>query len=199
MNRRGFTVVEVTITIVVMAILAALVIAGLRQTSISSRNDKRKANAEILVRGLETYYGKADNRYSTTNRPNNRYPSSSDVLHAMGWEQDGYNPRQVTGGYQDAFLNGVSKDLVNRIRLMWFINNTVVQPDNSTDVLNDTGVALDDIVYQPLAYTPQDFYGSDRIDNCNVGTQVCTNFNVYYKQENYDGSTTVKVIRSKHQ
>lgn len=197
MRARGFSIVELSITIVVMAILAALVVAGLRQSAISARNDERRTKAEILARGLESYHGRADNRYSTTDRPPGRYPSSNDVLHALGWDIPSYNPSQIVGGYPDSFLTGVPGEIVQDIRLVSFIVFGVKTPDNSEDILN-SDVKLDEWAYQPTLYNTKDFYGDDRHESC-IGDSVCTSFNLYYKVENFDGSIDVEVIRSQHQ
>lgn len=201
MQRRGFTVVELSIILVVMAILVTLAIAGLRSSMIQSRNDQRRTNAEILVRGLETYYLKADNRYTPSNpRPGNRYPSLHDQMHAVGWNMPGYEPTQVVGGYPNNWLTGVPARIVKNTRSMYWVTGVSVgSPDNRTAVQNDSSNTLDTIVYEALLYRKADGWGGDRVDMCLGYQDHCTSFNVYYKTENFNGTTTTNVIKSKRQ
>ena len=207
MQHRGFTVVELTIIIVVMAILLALGMAGLRSSMVESRNDQRKTNAEILVRGLETYYLKPDNRYANTPRPGNRYPSLSDQMHAVGWERPGYTPTKVEGGYPGSWLTGVPARIVNKTRAMYWVQNnpwyggqtTQTPPDHRAIVQADAQNTVDTIVYEAVQFHPADGWGGDRFGECLSPNDHCTSFNVYYKTENFDGSTTTHMLRSKHQ
>lgn len=207
MKRRGFTVVELTIIIVVMAILLALGMAGLRSSMLQARNDERRTNAEIFARGLETYYLKADNRYTTSPRAGNRYPSLSDQMHAVGWSMSGYNPEQVPGGYPNNWLTGVPERIVNRSRSMYWVpgnslgggGTTTTMPNNSAAVQADSGNTLDTIVYEAIKFYPADGWGGDRFGMCLAADENCTSFNVYYQSENLNGTKNIHVIKSKRQ
>jgi prepilin-type N-terminal cleavage/methylation domain-containing protein len=57
MNRRsGFTIVELIIVIVIMAILLALAVVNLRSSQIGARDDERKTDVSNIARSLEAFY-----------------------------------------------------------------------------------------------------------------------------------------------
>ena len=207
MKRRGFTVVELTIVIVVMAILLALGTAGLRASMIQARNDERRTNAEILARGLETYYLRADNRYTVNERAGNRYPSLHDQMHAVGWSMPGFDPAQVDGGYKNDWLTGVPERIVDRSRSIYWVpgnslasgGTTSTMPNNSAAVLADSNNTLDTIVYEAIIFYPADGWGPDRFGMCLGADQNCTSFNVYYQTENFNGTKSAHIIKSKRQ
>ncbi|MDQ5932109.1 MAG: ral secretion pathway protein [Patescibacteria group bacterium] len=64
--RRGFTIVELLIVIVVIGILAAITLVAFNSVQAGARDSDRKAAVAALIRGLELYYGE-----------NGRYPTSS--------------------------------------------------------------------------------------------------------------------------
>lgn len=57
MTRRGFTIVELIITITIMGILLTLAVINVSSTQMNARDDERKADAEALSSSLEAYYG----------------------------------------------------------------------------------------------------------------------------------------------
>jgi prepilin-type N-terminal cleavage/methylation domain-containing protein len=56
MNRRGFTIVELLIVIVIMGMLLTLGVINLRGSQIGARDAERKADIESIATQLETYY-----------------------------------------------------------------------------------------------------------------------------------------------
>lgn len=56
MSRRGFTIVELIIVIVIMGILLTLGVINLRGSQIGARDAERKADIESIATHLETYY-----------------------------------------------------------------------------------------------------------------------------------------------
>ena len=63
----------------------------------------------------------------------------------------------------------------------------------------DAQNTVDTIVYEAVQFHPADGWGGDRFGECLSPNDHCTSFNVYYKTENFDGSTTTHMLRSKHQ
>lgn len=55
-RQRGFTIVELLIVIVVIAILASLTVVAFSSTQSSARDSKRKADIAAITRALELYY-----------------------------------------------------------------------------------------------------------------------------------------------
>lgn len=68
-NQRGFTIVELLVVIVVIAILVALTLPNLFGLQKRARDDARKNDLKNLQQALETYYN-----------DNNRYPAALSAL-----------------------------------------------------------------------------------------------------------------------
>ena len=81
--RAGFTIVELLIVIVVIAILAAIVIVAYNGIQGRARDSRRIQDMKTIVKGLEIY---------KTN--NGTYPAPSSTTGAAGWEvsTDGTSP-----------------------------------------------------------------------------------------------------------
>lgn len=56
---RGFTVVEVLVTLVVISILLGLGTVGIRSSLVNARESERKADIETIARGLEARYNRS--------------------------------------------------------------------------------------------------------------------------------------------
>lgn len=66
MRNRGFTIVELLIVIVVIAILAAITVVAYNGIQQSARDSNRKSDVQLIVKALELYYAE-----------NNNYPPGS--------------------------------------------------------------------------------------------------------------------------
>jgi len=82
MKKRGFSLIEITVVVLVLGILAALVIPAVDRVLIKARDARRKADLMSIQLALESYFD--DNGY---------YPQSS-----CGWDCSGY--RHSTSGAQ---------------------------------------------------------------------------------------------------
>jgi len=56
MTRRGFTIVELIITITIMGILLTLAVVNVNSTQIQARDNERKVDIESIANALEGYY-----------------------------------------------------------------------------------------------------------------------------------------------
>lgn len=72
MNRRGFTIVELTIVIAIMGILLVLAVVNLRGTQANARDDERKSDVEAIALNLEAFYTSGNDTSTTVGR----YPST---------------------------------------------------------------------------------------------------------------------------
>lgn len=85
MNRRGFTIVELTIVIAIMGILLVLAVVNLRGTQANARDDERKADVEAIALNLEAFYssgngtGNAIGRYPSTGLIGNEQTTLRDI------------------------------------------------------------------------------------------------------------------------
>lgn len=78
MKQRGFTVVELIITITIMGILLLITVVNVNATQATARDDERKSDVESFALNLETFY--TNGRDGTTKF--GRYPSTG--LRASG-------------------------------------------------------------------------------------------------------------------
>jgi len=71
MIRRGFTIVELIITITIMGILLTLAVVNVNTTQLKSRDNERKADVESIATALESFFSIGGNNPM----PLGRYPS----------------------------------------------------------------------------------------------------------------------------
>ena len=83
---RGFTVVELLITLVIMAILLTLSVVSMRGLQASARDEERKIDVDTIARGLEEYYKKG-NPYYTNGSSKGSYPGANMMvsINGSGW------------------------------------------------------------------------------------------------------------------
>jgi prepilin-type N-terminal cleavage/methylation domain-containing protein len=72
MRTRGFTIVEIIVTITIMGILLTLAVVGVGATQQKARDDERIADVEAFASHLESFYRTGKD----TNSRLNRYPST---------------------------------------------------------------------------------------------------------------------------
>ena len=65
MNRRGFTITELLIVIVIMGILLTLGVVNLRGSQVNSRDSERKSDIDALALHLESYYSNGNDSTTT--------------------------------------------------------------------------------------------------------------------------------------
>ncbi len=76
MVKRGFTIVELIITITIMGILMILAVVSVNSTQVRARDDERRVDIESISSSLETYYRLGDD----TSTLFGRYPTTSVVV-----------------------------------------------------------------------------------------------------------------------
>lgn len=194
--RRGFTIVEVVVVMVIMAILLGFVMAGMSRYQVTIRDKERETDAEQLARGFEQRYMQGNPVITSTGGTSNYataggYPSIIEFLHIEGGDRsgDGYVPSVVNGGYFTSALPGTS---INTLRAPGVTSGASLglycflcgnPPENAAQLASV--VTIDTYIYEPLTATGQ---------QCNTGK--CTRFNLYYRTE---VDNTLHTIRSKHQ
>jgi len=164
MTRRGFTIVELVITITVMGILLLLAVVNVGSTQASARDDERVADIEAISNALERYYKTGVNGATVVNT----YPTTAAV----------------------ASIDLIKQNLLD-IDIKSFqapgltdLNSTsLVNATNGVQVgANSPQPTITQYIYQPL-----------RTDGylCASGTD-CRKFNLYYRLE--DSATIYKVM-----
>lgn len=175
MIRRGFTVVELIITITIMGILLTLAVVSLNATQVNGRDAERKGDMESFAMNLESLYR---GKYLT-----------EDAL--SGGTYLGY-----------AFLNDSSLkvslpdlDLKNTRAPGVALTDPISIRAATNNVQTPDGVqprpTLTTYVYQPLTTS-----GARCMDPVLIAPDTCRKFNLYYLQES---DNTVQMITSKNQ
>jgi prepilin-type N-terminal cleavage/methylation domain-containing protein len=169
MLRRGFTVVEIIITITIMGILLTLAVVSLTSSQVNSRDTERKGDIEALATHLETFY-----RNGSDTSPNpGRYPSTAITS----------NETALRNALRDIDIKSVIAPGSAGM------SATLAPATNATQTT--TGVApqptITQYVYQPL---------QSNNTLCSNETQECRKFNIYYRLE---ADNTVYMVTSKNQ
>jgi len=164
MTRRGFTIVELVITITVMGILLLLAVVNVGSTQANARDDERVADIEAIGNALERYY-KTGTDTSTTF---NRYPTT-DALSSVELIKSNLLDIDIKS-FQAPGLTDT-----NAVSLVMATTN--IQTGSSSPQPSIT-----EYVYQPLR-------GDGLL--CTQTTE-CRKFNLYYRLES--GATIYKVM-----
>ena len=170
MKMRGFTVVELVITITVMGILLALAVVNITSTQVNARDTERKVDVEATGNYLETFYKNG----STSSPTPGRYPSTQ--LVASG-------ETSVKSFLPDIDIINVTAPGAASAAASF------IAATNSTQTA--AGVApqptTEQYVYQPIQ--------SDG-SLCTTELQECRKFNIYFRLE---GDNAVQKVMSKNQ
>lgn len=180
---RGFTIVELIVTIVVLVILTTLVVVRLRLTQASGRDQERDIDVTTIATGLEVYY---DNGNVTTSTPKGYYPGGTQVETA----------RATTPPFKE-FLEGVP--VVSLTAPGFSVTDSFgvdpayasSPPGENTDGSYSDAQARSLLTTRPYLYQPL-----RRNNTFCVNYTDCVKFNLYYLKESTD---TVIKTRSKNQ
>jgi prepilin-type N-terminal cleavage/methylation domain-containing protein len=174
MTRRGFTIVELIITITIMGILLTLAVVNVSSTQMNARDDERKADIEAIASNLEAFYSTGTDgasnfaRYPTTTLAN----SQSDII----------------ANLRDANIKSFLAPGVTNVTLS-FVAST--NTGTASSIQSPAGVlpqpTKDQYVYQPIK--------SDG-SVCTAGNVDCRKFNLFYRLES---DNTVYRLTSKNQ
>lgn len=179
---RGFTVVELVVVMVIMAILMGLGFTVVSSSQRNSRDTERQADVESIARGLETRYKQGNPKIQSPMFyvvPGG-YPGIYEMRHMLGTNLTGYNPAfnptQVVGGYGPDLLPGTTKDsFVAPGKTAAYDGFTLVCISDCASVTPGSRVAsvtIDTYMYEPVD-------ASNKI--CLSGP--CTRFNLYWRKE----------------
>jgi len=189
-HRRGFTIIEVLITLVIMAGLLTLGVMAFGNTQLKARDEKRLSDISAIARGLAQRYDKGNPIVAAnpTNFPAGEgvagsYPSVAEMNHIIGSTVSGWTPSQVSGGYQLKVFTGTQDSNYKSPTEKQFDNLCNASCSKPTD---STTISEDRYLYAPLTTSG---------DVCLVaGTTGCVGFNLYWKSE---ADETTKVVKSK--
>lgn len=176
MIRRGFTVVEIVITITIMGILLTLAVVGLNATQVNGRDSERKGDVESIALTFETMYknGSLDSTAGAIT-VNGTYPGTSDITEVI--------IRKNTPDIDPKVLRAPSVKTTDPISLQAATNTT------QTTAGVTPQPTLTTYVYQPITNTGTLCAG-------NSATVLCQKFNIYYRLES---DNSVQMVTSKNQ
>lgn len=176
MKRRGFTIVELVITITIMGILLALAVVNLNGTQLNARDAERKADVESIALNLESYY---KNVNPEVFKSGGTYPGTAYINAASIKEflpdldmKNVYAPGQPEGG---------SISFTPATNAIETTNGVLPQPSVANDVYVYQALTKDGILCEDPMVT---------------STGDCRRFNIYYVKES---DNTVQKITSKRQ
>lgn len=173
MRRSGFTLIEVLVTITIMAVLLIIAVFVIRGGEANARDNERKTDVATIAQQLETYY-----------------TSGSDTATMLG-QYPGLD--QVPGNSATPATNEATTKATLR-DLDWKTLRAPGVPDTSNmSLIAATGAGaqtptVGQYIYQPLAYvtTPTPGYVL-----CTTTSQSCRKFVIYYTLENGGTQTVV--------
>lgn len=169
--RRGFTLIELVIVIVIMGILLVVGVVDVSQSQVKARDNERQGDVSSIASALETYYTSATAMAGAS--ANYSYPS----LQLIGAEH--------------TFLPDLNTEALTSPN----------DPNNGDDVVAATNTSFDNpasITPQPSATNDVYVYQPLQSDGtlCTTSTEECRKFAIYYFLES---DSTVHVIASRHQ
>lgn len=102
-SQRGFTIVELLIVVVVIAVLATLPVAAYSGMQQRGRDTQRVSDMKAIVKGLEMY-----------KTLNGNYPATNTTNAISGWEVSSINPSQFLSALKTSgVMSTVPVDPVN--------------------------------------------------------------------------------------
>jgi len=202
--KRGFTVVEVIVTMVVITVILSLGTVGLRASLANGRDAERQADIAAIAQGLEERYNNGNALEALPGPPywydkkgRKSYPGVNEFIHMQGSQRSGFTPETVSNGYFTDNLPGTSLSSLttpsgNRIGQVCVY---ACQPAGNEAQLQSAyngAQGIDRYIYEAI----------DRNGNiCSNGT--CVAYNLYWVKET-DPTTTkgipgLQIVKSKHQ
>lgn len=171
MAARGYTAVELIITISVMGILLVLAFVNLSSSQVRARDEERKGDVETMARYIEAYYSSD----SDDGRAPGQYPPVAAIA----------SETTIKTALPDIDLAAVRGPGVSAPAI------SVVAATNALSGVGSVSPqpTIAQYVYQPLAWD-----GTSWV-LCN-GVLECRRFSLYYRLE---ADSTVYVIESKNQ
>ena len=183
MKARGFTVVELLIVIIIMAILLTLAVVNVRSTQANARDTERHVDVENIATALESFYTKTIDGYSQT------YPGTMLTQYYL---TSSINPNPLLDSLDHKSLRAPGVSDEDSASLVMATNAT----QNPSSVSPQPTTQGTTYVYQP-------------VDNngalCIIRSSNCVKFAIYYRTEKDTPSNTAAectdtlcVYRSSH-
>lgn len=196
---RGFTIIEVLVTIVIMLILMVLGVASFNNIQAQGRDSQRATDVQALATGLEQYYKFGNPTSVSSYITQGTYPGYCDMEEILGIALDStcsatfcsnFTNCPITGGYATTAFPGVTTaDQVPPSPPKSSAPNIYIPVgtiSSATTTAITTNLTNGSYVYIPL----------NRGAATSYCAQQCPSFQLQYKTE---VNPTVITINSKHQ
>lgn len=171
MHRRGFTVVEIIITVTIMGILLVLAVVNVNASQVKARDDQRKADVEAIAIAFESFYRSGSDTVNPGTYPGTDTTDASNVVIRSTVNDDLTIDALLAPGAPDE----TTKSLISATNTVQTEAGVTPQP------------TIAQYVYQPL----------DRDGNlCASMVTECRKFNLYYQLE---ADETVYKVTSRNQ
>jgi len=182
--KRGFTVVELLITLVVMTILLTLGVVSVRSSLVSARDAEREEDISVLARGFELFYDRGLNGSTPGSYPAYNEFWNNVVMAGKPWAPYSIGSSEVnwkspTGGNAGFEMICIFRSPSG----YWATQPGCEAPGNLTQVKNQ--ISPDKYGYEAVQ--------SNGIYCYNAG--ACSQFTLYWIDEE---SGQLKVYKSKH-
>lgn len=174
MTRRGFTIVELIITITIMGILLTLAVVNVNATQAKARDDERTTDITSIANNLETFYTTARDGSTTFGR----YPSlglNASLASLTSNLRDADTKSFRAPGVTDPMVSFVASTNTGTAKSIQTTAGVLPQPTK------------DQYVFQPIK--------SDG-SVCAAGEADCRKFNLFYRLES---DNTIYKVTSKNQ
>lgn len=169
MVNRGFTIVELIITITIMGILLLLTVVSVNSSQIAARDDERVTDISSIQAALESFYSVGTGSFSTIGR----YPTVS-VTNSTAISQSFFTDIDVKS-LKAPGVNDTTQTFIAATNNIQTTTGVTPQP------------TVSQYVYQPIM-------GTGAL--CTAGNTDCRKYNLYYRLEK---DNTVYMVTSKNQ
>lgn len=156
MTRRGFTIVELVITITIMGVLMILAVVNVNASQVRARDDERKADIGSITSALESFYTVGYN--DSTNY--SRYPATDMVA----------SETTIRAQLRDISMDSVTAPGADSVTESFVAATNAVQ--TASGVLPQPSTSQ--YIYQPLTAAGT---------LCTTNGAECRKFNLYYRLE----------------
>lgn len=175
MKRRGFTIVELIITITIMGILMTLAVVNVSTTQVRARDDERKSDIESIANNLESFFlSGTDGSVNVS-----RYPTTSIA---------GTSASNLMLNFRDADMKAFLPPGTTDTALTFIASTNV----GTTPSIQTTAGVLPQPTINQYVYQPIKSDGSI----CQAAEIDCRKFNLFYRLE---ADNTVYRVTSKNQ
>jgi len=193
---RGFTVVEILVTLIIMTILLTLGTVGIRSSLANARDAERADDIATIARGLEQYYKRGNQYYIGTGSTQGTYPGSNTMMSisGAGWCNTATIENSTEAAkfsvckpyFSDALPGVTTSALTPPDRSTIGFQDPWQTPDSTTNVLitswMQTEINAGKYIYKPMY--------SDSYQLCYDDTN-CSRYALFYKKETTGETVTV--------